>query len=172
MDFDMLAHRFGGSSSLSSSASSSSTASRAAGRSRSRGKGAAAAAQPEQLSLAQLDILRYTWAKAFHVSPFFGMDHTYEFIFSQPSWKQQGSSSSSSSAAPTLLVQSRNILPSGVTALSVQLLLERRAVEASRLFWLYILFWAFPLLTFRVQIWIHVEALRLWFKGAKYYPKP
>jgi DUF1365 family protein len=213
MDFELLAQRFAGSSSSSRGRGSSAAAAAAAaasgsrgssarsssrGRSSSAAKGASAASpgtSSSSSSLQQLapgaagssareDLLRFSWAKNFHVSPFFGMDHTYEWLFSQPCWQQEqqeqqeqqlGSSSSSSSTSrePTLLVQSRNLLPSGDTVLSVQLLLERKAGAASRLFWLYILFWAFPFLTFRVQIWIHVEALRLWlFKGAQYFPHP
>ena len=106
-------------------------------------------------------MLRFTWAKDFHVSPFYGMDHTYDWRFSQPPKLTDGDG--------TLLVQSRN-LKDGACVFSVQLMLDRVLPTRARL--CYLLLFAFPFLTFRIQWWIHVEAFRLVGKGAQLFPHP
>jgi DUF1365 family protein len=102
------------------------------------------------------DILRFRWAKDFHVSPFFGMDHEYDWRFSQP-------------GDGTLLVQSRN-LHDGKCVFSTQLMLEGAPATRARL--AFFLFIAFPLLTLRIQFLIHYEALRLFRKGVGLFPHP
>ena len=102
------------------------------------------------------DVLRFKWAKDFHVSPFFGMDHEYDWRFSQP-------------GDGTLLVQSRN-LRGGECVFSTQLLLESAPATRSRL--AYFLFVAFPLLTLRIQFMIHYEAVRIFRKGVGLFPHP
>jgi DUF1365 family protein len=58
----------------------------------------------------------------------------------------------------------------GATVFSTQLLLERAPATRARL--AYLLLVAFPLLTFRIQWWIHYEAARLFVKGAALFPHP
>lgn len=99
--------------------------------------------------------LRFQWQKDFHVSPFMSMDHTYDWIFSTP--------------GSTLLVQSQNIR-AGERYFATQTRLVRRDVTLSSL--LYFLLVAFPALTLRIQIWIHIEAFRLWWKGVPLHAHP
>ena len=118
------------------------------------------------------DMLRFSWAKEFHVSPFFGLDHTYDWIFSQPSGGGGGGGGGGApGSVPTLLVQGQN-LRAGERVFSIQMLLERRAARPSRGFMAYLIFWAFPFLTHRVQLWIHWEALKLWWKGTPLFQHP
>jgi len=157
LDFDALAARFegggaGGRAGSRGRGRSASPARRAAG----GGGAAAAAAAAAPAAASPTDVVRFRWAKDFHVSPFFGMDHEYDWRFSPP-------------GDGTLLVQSRNVR-AGATVFSTQLLLERAPATRARL--AFFLLVAFPLLTFRIQWWIHVEAARLFLKGAALFPHP
>jgi DUF1365 family protein len=101
--------------------------------------------------------LRFDFSKNFHVSPFLPMDHTYSWVFTAPD--------------ETLLVQSQNRASDGVAVFHTQLRLTRQPA----LTWqgmAYLLLVAFPLLTYRIQWFIHVEAFRLWLKGAQLYGHP
>lgn len=127
--------------------------------------------------------LRFRFDKTFHVSPFMSLgDQDYEWVFSEPDVTL---------AAPgaTLLVQSQNYRRTGggegggegeggpappppprERMLNTQLRLVGQDLTGWRL--AYLVFVAFPLLTFRVQWWIHVEAVALWRKGVELYPHP
>jgi hypothetical protein len=98
---------------------------------------------------------RFHFKKDFHVSPFMPMDQEYEWIFSEP--------------ADTMLVQNMNMAGRNSVFVS-QLRLSKQALSLVQL--LYLLFVAFPLLTHRIQLWIHVEAFRLWWKGVDLFPHP
>ena len=63
-------------------------------------------------------------------------------------------------------------LRAGERVFSIQMLLERRAEKPTRRYLAYLLFWAFPFLTHRVQLWIHWEALKLWIKGTPLFQHP
>ena len=56
--------------------------------------------------------------------------------------------------------------------LNTQLRMVRIPGSLSIWSWLYLLLVAFPLLTYRIQWWIHYEAIRLWWKGLDLYPHP
>lgn len=128
--------------------------------------------------------MRFRFDKTFHVSPFMSMsDQDYEWIFSEPD---------ATLAAPgaTLLVQSQNyrrVTGGGSSEskegapepseggdrermLNTQLRLVGQEVTGWRL--AYLVFFAFPLLTLRVQWWIHVEAVRLFLKGVELHAHP
>lgn len=133
--------------------------------------------------------LRFRWAKDFHVSPFMSItDQEYEWVYSAPPRDLR-----CDPAAPsTLLVQSQNLrrVPverdGGADGSSTneggaapyrmermfhtQLRMVRAPLSAGSL--AYLVFVAFPLLTLRVQWWIHVEAARLWWKGVELYAHP
>ena len=113
--------------------------------------------------------LRFQWAKAFHVSPFMDMAQTYDWVFSEP--------------GETLLVQSQNrsapspqTAPDDADAAKPQLMLhtQLRMVRSplTPLSLAYLLLWAFPLLTWRVQLLIHYEAFVLWCKSVPLYMHP
>jgi DUF1365 family protein len=153
--------------------------------------GAAASSSSKQLAQDTSLHLRYTWAKTFHVSPFFGLDHTCVGLscscsavsLAQPSLTPPPPPSPSPPPLPhhsydwrfsqpngsTLLVQSAN-WKDGERVFTTQLMLEKCALTRASL--AYMLFCAFPLLTFRIQWWIHYEAFRLWWKGTELFPHP
>ena len=122
---------------------------------------AARSASTPLLAATGAQLLRFVWAKEFHVSPFFGLDMMYDWRFSVP--PPPGDDGT------TILVQSRNLQGSEVV-FSTQLVLERSRATRSRL--AYFLCVAFPLLTLRIQVWIHVEAMRLFFKNVAIFPHP
>lgn len=120
---------------------------------------AAALAAPGSAAAIPGRRLRYSWRKDFHVSPFMSInDQSYDWIFTEP--------------GDTLLIQSQNIRDDGVRMFNTQTRLVRQGSELT--FWQ--LAWAvciaFPLLTWRLQWWIHYEAFRLWWKGVSLYPHP
>jgi hypothetical protein len=101
--------------------------------------------------------LQYTFSKSFHVSPFMGLDHTYTWLFTEP--------------GQTLVVQSQNDRKSdGARMFNAQLRMRRVDLSAAKLLW--VVLFAFPLLTWRLQWWIHYEAFWVWWKGVEFYPHP
>lgn len=101
--------------------------------------------------------LNYKWNKTFHVSPFMEMAQKYDWTFTLPS--------------DTLLIQSRQTM--GDTLMfTTQLRLERTKKPVTRLTLLWMLFWAYPILTWRIQLWIHIEAIAVWAKGIALVPHP
>lgn len=153
LDFDALVSRF---SDGAGAATDSQTRGGRRRRSPSPIRPSVAGAEAAPPLTSSADILRFRWKKYFHVSPFFGMDHEYDWRFSQP-------------GNGTLLVQSRN-LRQGECVFSTQLMLEASPATRTRL--AYFLFVAFPLLTLRIQFWIHYEAVRLFRKGVGLFPHP
>ncbi|MET0545541.1 MAG: DUF1365 domain-containing protein [Caulobacterales bacterium] len=92
--------------------------------------------------------------KEFHVSPFFDVSGTYEFRLQPPG-----------GGFSLKVTKAKNSIPDHVASWSA----TRRPLTAAQLIraWL-----ASPLLTFWVVASIHWQALRVWLRGAKYYPKP
>jgi DUF1365 family protein len=95
-------------------------------------------------------VLKGRMAKEFHVSPFMGMDHTYDWRLTHP--------------AENLIVQIDSER-AGVLAFDATLSLERRPIAAGVLL-------RHPALTLRVVAQIYIHALRLRLKHAKYFPNP
>jgi hypothetical protein len=122
--------------------------------------------------------LRFRFSKAFHVSPFMSLaDQEYEWVFSQPA--APGGDAAAAGATTTLLVQSQQwrtgpveggVPPVRERMLNTQLRMVGQELSSWRLAYLVLV--AFPLLTFRVQWWIHVEAVRLWLKGVALHAHP
>jgi hypothetical protein len=83
---------------------------------------------------------------------------TYDWVFTEP--------------GRTLLVQSQNLGAEGERMFTAQLRLERSEKPFSRATLLWMLLWAYPVLTWRVQWWIHREAFALWWKGVAIVPHP
>ena len=92
--------------------------------------------------------------KEFHVSPFWDMDHDYEWIFSYPQKK--------------LGVTMKNFKNKN-KVFDATLLLNRRQFSFKNLFY-YIMM--FPLITMRIVFRIHWQAAKLWIKGATFYTHP
>jgi len=135
--------------------------------------------------------LRYVWRKAFHVSPFMPMGHAYDWILSAPGARLAvfgrnllldgggggGGGGAGGGLCPALPTRSGGGAaappsPHGACVFTASLQLERVPGAVTRWTLLWLLFVAAPLLTLRVQLWIHVEAARLFTKGALLHPHP
>jgi DUF1365 family protein len=97
---------------------------------------------------------RYSPEKAMHVSPFMPMDVAYDWRFSPPGGR--------------LAVHMENHRD-GDKLFDATLEMERREITAGAL--ARVLF-AFPLMTLKVIVAIHWQALRLWFKGCPVHDHP
>ncbi len=98
--------------------------------------------------------LRFEFAKAFHVSPFLGMNMDYVWRFGEPGeqlWSQ---------------MENRQ---GGARVFEAALTLERRPISRATLARTLA---GYPAMTVKVVAAIYVEALRLWLRRAKFYPHP
>ncbi|MGI8803975.1 MAG: DUF1365 domain-containing protein [Solirubrobacteraceae bacterium] len=95
-------------------------------------------------------IVRGRFEKVFHVSPFMGMDHTYDWRLTEP--------------GDQLLVHIDSERD-GTVVFDATLSLERRPFSNRLLV-------RHPALTMRVVAQIYAHALRLKLKGARYHPNP
>ena len=98
--------------------------------------------------------LRFGFDKRFHVSPFMPMEQRYDWRFSEP--------------GPRLVVHMAN-LGAGARVFDATLRLRRREITAASLA---ATLARYPLASLRVLAAIHWQALRLWAKGAPFYPHP
>lgn len=99
-------------------------------------------------------VVRQTCPKEFYVSPFIGMDMTYDFRITPPS-DQVGVGIRETDGEGVLLTASFSGL--------------KEPMNNRTLFYL---FAAFPLVTFKIMAGIHWEALQLWLKKVPLVPKP
>ena len=93
-------------------------------------------------------------SKKLHVSPFFDMDHQYRFLFSDP--------------REHLSVEVENFKDSKKIH-EASLNLRKLEFNKSQLIKTV---GQFPFITFRVVSAIHWQAVKLWLKGANFYPNP
>lgn len=100
-------------------------------------------------------VMRDTMDKAFHVSPFIGMDHHYDWRVTEPSGR--------------LLVHIDERDDAGSQVFDATLSLERRELTHSRMTRLLL---RFPATSLRVVFLIYWNALRLKLKGAPYFRHP
>jgi DUF1365 family protein len=99
--------------------------------------------------------LRYEQRKRLHVSPFFGLDQSYEYAFSQPGdevWARIHVRDDAGSRPLTAVLHGRR---RALTNRSLARLLLR-----------------YPLQPLQVIVLIHFEALRLWLKRVPFHHKP
>ena len=92
--------------------------------------------------------------KRLHVSPFWGMDHDYEWFFTSPK--------------DFLTINMKNF-KSNHKVFDATLILKRAPLNLKNLA-LHLL--RFPFITFLVVFRIHWQALKLWFKGASFFTHP
>jgi len=107
---------------------------------------------PEVLRGPELD---YEHRKRLHVSPFFGLDHSYEYAFSQPGdevWARIHVRDDDGARPLTAVLHGRR---RELTDRSLAALLLR-----------------YPLQPLQVTALIHFEALRLWLKRVPFHHKP
>lgn len=99
-----------------------------------------------------IDRMQAEFEKAFHVSPFMGMDYTYRAVLTKP--------------AEHLVVHLENHDASGC-AFDATLTLRHRAIHRGSLALVLLLH---PWMTAAVVMAIYWQALRLWAKGFHYFP--
>ena len=92
--------------------------------------------------------------KKLHVSPFWGMDHQYEWLFSEPD--------------ESLLVNMKNF-KSKIKVFDATLTMKRKALTIKNLL---ISVLRFPFITLIVVYRIHWQALKLWIKKAPFFVHP
>ena len=92
--------------------------------------------------------------KKLHVSPFWGMDHQYEWLFSEPN--------------ESLLVNMKNF-KLGEKVFDATLTMKRKALTIKNLL---ISVLRFPFITLLVVYRIHWQALKLWIKKAPFFIHP
>jgi DUF1365 family protein len=97
---------------------------------------------------------RFQFAKSFHVSPFLDMDMEYDWRFSEP--------------GDVLRVQMIN-LRQGTRLFVASLDLKRRELDGGNLARMLL---CYPPITLKAVAGIYWQALRLWIKGATFYPHP
>lgn len=100
-------------------------------------------------------VMRDTLDKVFHVSPFIGMDHHYDWRVTEPSGR--------------LLVHIDERDAQGLQVFDATLSLTRRELSRGRLTRLLL---RYPATSLRVVALIYWNALRLKLKGAPYHPHP
>lgn len=98
--------------------------------------------------------LRWTFDKAFHVSPFMAMARGYDWRFTVP--------------GDDLRVH-MDVLHDGAREFDATLSLRRRALDGRGLARV---LWRFPLMTTRIVVAIHWQALRLWLKRVPVHDHP
>ncbi len=92
--------------------------------------------------------------KEFHVSPFLPMDMEYRWRTTPPEERL------------SVHIENRK---DGVRVFDATLSLERREITGRRLAWALL---RFPAMTARIVLWIHWEAVKLWWKGIPVHPHP
>ncbi len=92
--------------------------------------------------------------KKLHVSPFWGMDHQYEWLFTEPNQE--------------LFVNMKNF-KDGQKVFDATLKLNRKSF--SKLSLIRFIF-RFPFITFIIVFRIHWQAMKLWFKRAPFFIQP
>lgn len=92
-------------------------------------------------------------AKTFYVSPFIGMEAHYAFRFEEP--------------GDRLVFAIRETVPEGLLLVASHSGTRRPLTDRELLRCLL----ADPVMTFKVIFGIHLEASRLWLKGARYFPR-
>ena len=98
--------------------------------------------------------IRSQMKKELHVSPFWDMDHMYDWVFSSPMDK--------------LNVFMKNY-KDGEKVFDATLNLKRNILNRRSLFFSV---FKYPLMTIKVVFWIHLQAFFLWLRGATFFIHP
>jgi hypothetical protein len=127
-------------------------------RSRTRTKNSASQQDHHSISLGANSgcTFQATWRKEFHVSPFMEMNYNYTFSFSEPGDKI------------SVYSQLHNV---DTQQLAFTASFEMERIDFTPLNLLYVLIF-YPFHTRVIQVWIHIEAAILWWKGVTFFPHP
>ena len=99
-------------------------------------------------------VIKSKMKKELHVSPFWDMDHIYDWVFSSPAEK--------------LNVFMENY-KDGEKVFDASLNMKRDILNRASLF---SSIFKFPFMTIKVVFWIHLQAFFLWLRGATFYTHP
>jgi uncharacterized protein len=113
---------------------------------------------PERENLGNGSAMRFDFKKAFHVSPFFGMDMEYAWHFRTPPDRDGG--------RLWVHMESRQ---EETRVFDATLSLSRRPMTGAELARVLVLR---PAMTVQIMGEIYGQALRLWFRRARFYPHP
>ena len=105
----------------------------------------------------ELEGTNYIFQKTFHVSPFMDMEHLYDWTF----WEFTKETDP--------LCVNNSMVKEGVLFFSAYLQIQNVGLHPHTLAKKLVLF---PIFCFLIQIWIHYEAFRLFFKGVAFVPHP
>lgn len=120
------------------------------------GKGTESAkASTEGSSDGALTSVNYIFPKTFHVSPFMEMCHTYDWTFWTPRRDR--------------IAVSTTMIKGDTTFFNAYFDIRRRPFHPLGLCWQLV---RMPAYCAIIQIWIHVEAFRIFFKGVEFVPHP
>ena len=110
--------------------------------------------------------INYIFRKTFHVSPFMDMDHTYDWTFWHPTLDRVAASTSMLKSSRKQngdeKVQTSKYFTAYFDVKRSSFTPLRLCYQLTR----------FPVYCMIIQIWIHIEALRLFLKGVEFIPHP
>lgn len=120
--------------------------------------------------------INYIFKKQFHVSPFMDMDHTYDWTF----WHLKGERVTVSATMKKVQTNAKmaendrkqsqsQSAPSTIKYFNAFFDIRRASFDPLRLCYQLL---RFPVYCFIIQIRIHVEAFKLFFKGVEFIPHP
>ena len=109
---------------------------------------------PRDRSKARGPQMRFQFAKDFHVSPFLPMELDYDWRFNEPG---------------RMLAVHMEDLKDGKKVFDATMTLERKPMTARSLAAVLVYY---PFMTLQVVAKIHWQALKLWWKRARFYPHP
>jgi uncharacterized protein len=112
--------------------------------------------------------INYIFPKTFHVSPFMDMDHMYDWTFWELPPEEPQPQQPSSSGAPFLCI-STSMYKGQDLYFNAYLQLSNYGCHPMTLAFQLI---RYPIFCFIVQIWIHIQAFFVFYKGVPYVPHP
>ena len=116
--------------------------------------------------------INYIFNKKFHVSPFMGMDHLYDWTFWHLTDQRVMVSTSMMKIEQNPGKEGNDEdsrAPASIKYFNAFFDIYRTSFNPFRLYYQLV---RFPVYCFIIQIWIHIEAFKLFFKGVEFIPHP